>query len=60
MILSDDELTRYARHIVLKEFGGTGQARLKAATVAVVCANTGAAISVAPASIAYFNIASLR
>jgi molybdopterin/thiamine biosynthesis adenylyltransferase len=36
MILSDDELTRYARHIVLKEFGGTGQARLKAATVAVV------------------------
>ena len=36
MTLSDDELTRYARHIVLKEFGGTGQARLKAATVAVV------------------------
>ena len=36
MILSDDELTRYARHIVLKEFGGAGQARLKAATVAVV------------------------
>ncbi|KQO07222.1 HesA/MoeB/ThiF family protein [Sphingomonas sp. Leaf242] len=36
MILSDDELTRYARHIVLKEFGGTGQARLKAATVAIV------------------------
>jgi adenylyltransferase/sulfurtransferase len=36
MTLSDDELTRYARHIVLKEFGGTGQTRLKAATVAVV------------------------
>ena len=36
MTLSDDELVRYARHIVLKEFGGTGQARLKAATVAVV------------------------
>lgn len=36
MTLSDDELTRYARHIVLKEFGGTGQARLKAATVAIV------------------------
>ena len=36
MILSDDELTRYARHIVLKEFGGAGQARLKAATVAIV------------------------
>ncbi len=36
MILSDDELARYARHIVLKEFGGTGQMRLKAASVAVV------------------------
>jgi adenylyltransferase/sulfurtransferase len=36
MTLSDDELTRYARHIVLKEFGGTGQTQLKAATVAVV------------------------
>ncbi|MGA1798724.1 molybdopterin-synthase adenylyltransferase MoeB [Sphingomonas sp. 4RDLI-65] len=36
MTLSDDELARYARHIVLKEFGGSGQARLKAATVVVV------------------------
>ncbi len=36
MILSDDELIRYARHIVLKEFSGSGQARLKAATVAIV------------------------
>lgn len=36
MTLSDDELSRYARHIVLKEFGGAGQTRLKAATVAVV------------------------
>ncbi len=36
MILSDDELTRYARHIILKEFGGSGQARLKTATVAIV------------------------
>jgi molybdopterin/thiamine biosynthesis adenylyltransferase len=36
MTLSDDELARYARHIVLKEFGGTGQARLKAASVAIV------------------------
>ncbi len=36
MTLSDDELARYARHIVLKEFGGAGQTRLKAATVAVV------------------------
>lgn len=36
MTLSDDELVRYARHIVLKEFGGSGQARLKAATVAII------------------------
>lgn len=36
MTLSDDELARYARHIVLKEFGGSGQARLRAATVAIV------------------------
>ncbi len=34
--LSDAELTRYARHIVLREFGGAGQMRLKAATVAVI------------------------
>lgn len=36
MTLSDAELDRYARHIILKEIGGQGQARLKAATVAVV------------------------
>ncbi|MEG3165071.1 molybdopterin-synthase adenylyltransferase MoeB [Sphingomonas sp. PB2P19] len=36
MTLSDDELARYARHIVLKEFGGAGQTRLKAASVAIV------------------------
>lgn len=36
MSLSDDELERYARHIVLREVGGTGQARLKAARVLVV------------------------
>lgn len=36
MTLSDDELARYARHIVLKEFGGDGQRRLKAASVAVI------------------------
>lgn len=35
-MLSDDELERYARHIVLKEVGGGGQLRLKAARVAVI------------------------
>ena len=34
--LSDDELERYARHIVLPQVGGVGQRRLKAASVAVV------------------------
>ena len=36
MALSDDELDRYARHIVLPQLGGAGQLRLKAARVAVV------------------------
>ena len=33
---SEDEIQRYARHILLRELGGTGQARLKAARVLVV------------------------
>ena len=36
MSLSDDELERYARHIVLPQVGGVGQRRLKAASVAVI------------------------
>lgn len=36
MTLSDEELDRYARHIVLREFGGVGQLKLKAATAAIV------------------------
>ena len=36
MTLSDRELERYARHIVLREIGGGGQARLKAAKVLVI------------------------
>ena len=36
MTFSDDERQRYARHILLKEIGGPGQQRLKAATVAIV------------------------
>lgn len=34
--LADEELERYARHIVLKEIGGAGQLKLKAAKVAVI------------------------
>ncbi len=35
-MLDDDELERYARHIVLAEIGGAGQQKLKAARVMVV------------------------
>jgi len=34
--LTDEELERYARHIVLREIGGGGQARLKASKVLVI------------------------
>jgi adenylyltransferase/sulfurtransferase len=34
--LSDDELDRYARHIVLPQVGGVGQRRLKSASVAMI------------------------
>jgi molybdopterin/thiamine biosynthesis adenylyltransferase len=33
---SDDEIERYARHLVLSELGGPGQQRLKAGRVAIV------------------------
>ncbi|MEM7422612.1 MAG: molybdopterin-synthase adenylyltransferase MoeB, partial [Pseudomonadota bacterium] len=36
MAFSDEELDRYARHIVLHEVGGPGQQRLKAARVLVI------------------------
>ena len=36
MALSDDELERYARHIVLPGVGGPGQQKFKAARVLVV------------------------
>src|ERR1041384_1460308 len=34
--LNDEHLERYARHIVLREVGGTGQAKLSAAKVLVI------------------------
>lgn len=34
--LTDADLTRYARHIVLREIGGTGQAKLRSAHVVVI------------------------
>jgi molybdopterin-synthase adenylyltransferase len=36
MALSHEELERYARHIVMRDVGGPGQARLKAARVLVI------------------------
>jgi molybdopterin/thiamine biosynthesis adenylyltransferase len=36
MTLTDSQLERYARHIVLKEIGGAGQARLLSADVTVI------------------------
>lgn len=36
MALSSDEIERYARHLVLREVGGPGQARLKAGRVLVI------------------------
>lgn len=36
MSFTDEELDRYARHLVLREIGGAGQQRLKAARVLIV------------------------
>lgn len=36
MALNDEELERYARHLVLRQVGGTGQARIRAARVLVI------------------------
>ncbi len=35
-MLTDEELDRYARHLVLREVGGTGQAKIRAARVLMV------------------------
>ena len=36
MLFTDDEIERYARHLVLREVGGPGQQKLKAARVLIV------------------------
>src|SRR5919206_944050 len=36
MSLAPDEIERYARHLVLRDVGGPGQAKLKAARVLVI------------------------
>ena len=35
-VLTDDQLDRYARHLVLREIGGAGQAAIRAATITVI------------------------
>lgn len=57
-MLSDDELDRYARHIVLKEVGGGGQLAIKSARVLVVGAG-GIGCAVIPA-LAASGVGSLR
>jgi len=59
MVLSDEELDRYARHIVLPQIGGAGQLRLKAAKVAVVGAGgigAGAIPALAGAGVGFLTI----
>ena len=36
MPFSDEELDRYARHLVLRQVGGPGQAKIRATSVLVV------------------------
>src|SRR5579863_928325 len=36
MTLKDEELDRYARHLVLREVGGVGQAKIRKARVLIV------------------------
>lgn len=47
LMLSPDELIRFARHIVLRHIGGPGQQRLRAARVLVI----GAGAWLAPAAL---------
>jgi adenylyltransferase/sulfurtransferase len=59
MSLSDAELERYARQIVLPRFGGAGQNRLKAASIAVIGAGgigSGAIPALAAAGIGRLTI----
>ena len=59
MSLTDAELERYARHIVLPRFGGAGQQKLKAASVAVIGAGgigSGAIPALAAAGIGRLTI----
>jgi molybdopterin/thiamine biosynthesis adenylyltransferase len=59
MTFSDDEVERYARHLVLREVGGPGQQKLKAARVAIIGAGglgAPAALYLAAAGVGFITL----